>query len=64
MPSTHKPDHGYKEHTHVYTHIYRHTQRTAVVKDGDEWMDGWMVSERQRGSVDTSAAEIARSDCH
>lgn len=41
MPSTHKPDHGYKEHTHVNKHAYIDTQRTAVVKDGDEWMDGW-----------------------
>lgn len=38
-----------------------------MVKDGDSCMEvketeRW--SERQRGSVDTSAAEIARSDCH
>lgn len=45
MPSTHKPDHGYKEHTHTCTHTYIDTQRTAVVKDGDEWMDGCMDGE-------------------
>lgn len=30
-----------------------------------EWMDGWRVKgEAEGGRVGTSAAEIARSDCH
>lgn len=60
------------------TDTHTHTQRTAVVfnvgdaqRDGhgmecvDGWMDGWKVKkEAEGGRVGTSAAEIARSDCH
>lgn len=46
----------------THTHTYMDTQLWKKMET--DRRRAREVSERQRGSVDTSAAEIARSDCH